>query len=145
MKTILIITAALLANFVLNAQDQSGPEQAIITLVDQYGQARVDQDTELLKSILVPEVDQLVSNGEWRRGIEASLAGMVRSSTRQPGSRSLTVEQVRFITGNSAIADARYVIDNDDGTQRKMWSTFIMVSSEGSWKIAAIRNMLPAE
>ncbi|TDI72183.1 MAG: DUF4440 domain-containing protein, partial [Bacteroidetes bacterium] len=33
---------------------------------------------------------------------------------------------------------------NADGTARKMWSTFIVVRNEDGWKIAAIRNMLPA-
>ena len=125
---------------VLVAQNQ---DQAIIDLVGLYGQARAEKNVELLNAILVPEIDQLVSTGEWRRGLDQSLAGMLRSSTRQPGSRSLTVENVRFITTESAIADARYVIDNGDGTERKMWSTFIMVQQKGQWKIAAIRNMLP--
>ncbi len=120
-------------------------EDQIIELVGQYGQARAQKDADLLKRILVPEIDQLVSTGEWRRGVDQSLAGMMRSYTRQPGSRSLTVEKVRFITSETAIADARYVIDNDDGTQRKMWSTFVAVLDGGHWKIAAIRNMLPAQ
>lgn len=144
MKAILTISVTLLLNSAIYAQNQS-EQQAITSVVDQYSQARTNRDTELLKQILVPEIDQLVSTGEWRKGIDESLAGMNRSSTARPGSRSLTVEQIRFITPESAIADARYVIDNDDGTQRKMWSTFIVVQQNGIWKIAAIRNMLPAE
>ena len=120
-----------------------GNEQAIIDLVDQYGKARAEKNVDLLNAILVEEVDQLVSTGEWRRGLDESLAGMMRSSTRQPGSRSLSVENVRFITDQCAIADARYVIDNGDGTERKMWSTFVAVLDGDQWKIAAIRNMLP--
>ena len=120
-----------------------GNEQAIIDLVDQYGKARAEKNVELLNALLVKEVDQLVSTGEWRRGLDESLAGMMRSSTRQPGSRSLSVEKVRFITDRCAIADARYVIDNGDGTERKMWSTFVAVLDGNQWKIAAIRNMLP--
>jgi uncharacterized protein (TIGR02246 family) len=122
-----------------------GNEQAIIDLVDQYGKARAEKNVDLLNAILVEEVDQLVSTGEWRRGLDESLAGMLRSSTRQPGSRSLSVEKVRFITDSCAIADARYVIDNGDGTERKMWSTFVAVFDGNQWKIAAIRNMLPRE
>jgi hypothetical protein len=42
------------------------------------------------------------------------------------------------------IADARYEIQNADGTARKMWSTFIVVYQDDAWKITAIRNMLLA-
>jgi len=36
-------------------------------------------------------VDQLVSSGEWRTGIEGAMKGMVRSSTSNPGKRTLVV------------------------------------------------------
>ena len=142
MKTLTLLLFISLLTLVLTAQNQ---EQAIIDLVGQYGKARAEKDVNLLNAILVQEVDQLVSTGEWRRGFEESLAGMLRSSTRQPGSRSLSVEKVRFIKDQTAIADARYIIDNGDGTQRKMWSTFVAVLDGDQWKIAAIRNMLPTK
>lgn len=119
-------------------------EEAIIALVDQYQQARETQDTLLLKSILTTDIDQLVSTGEWREGIQGSMAGMVRSSATSPGTRTLTVQKVRFLNPGSAIADARYVIQNSDGSNREMWSTFMVVQQKGKWKITAIRNMLPA-
>ena len=93
----------------MRAQDniqQRGMKQEIVSLVEQYGQARVAKDTEQLKRILTKDMDQLVSTGEWRRGIDSAMEGMLRSSTRQPGSRSLSVEEVRFINENTAIADA---------------------------------------
>lgn len=118
-------------------------EQAIITLIDRYSQARETKDTVLLKEILTPEIDQLVSSGEWRRGIRTAVQGMQRSSSNNPGTRTLTVEQIRFLHPGTAIADARYVIENPDGTARKMWSTFLVVKLEKRWRISAIRNMLP--
>jgi hypothetical protein len=42
-----------------------------------------------------------------------------------------------------AIADGRYELVGATDT-RHMWSTFILTKSGGTWKIAAIRNMLPA-
>ncbi|MEM9676030.1 MAG: DUF4440 domain-containing protein [Bacteroidota bacterium] len=114
------------------------------SLVAQYAQARETRDTTLLKSILTNDIDQLVSSGEWRRGFEGAFKGMMRSSTRNPGQRTLTVENVRFLTSEAAIADARYEIKNSDGSVRKMWSTFIVVKEAKDWKITAIRNMLPA-
>ncbi len=140
MKCIFLITINL---SLISAVFAQGNEQAIIDLVDQYGKARTEKNVDQLNAILFEDIDQLVSTGEWRRGLEESLSGMLRSSTRQPGSRSLKVEQVRFLTPKTAIADARYTIDNGDGTQRKMWSTFVMVQQQQQWKIAAIRNMLP--
>lgn len=131
----------------LYAQDASNHaqhKQAIEALIDQYAQAREQQDTVLLKSILTEEIDQLVSNGEWRRGLRTAVEGMKRSSSSNPGERTLTVDHIRFINPEAAIADARYEIKNTDGSVRKMWSTFIVVYEAGTWKIAAIRNMLPA-
>jgi uncharacterized protein (TIGR02246 family) len=117
---------------------------AIIALVADYSLARENRDTILLKKILTPDVDQLVSNGEWRRGIASAVEGMLKSSATRPGTRTLTVDTVRLLHADCAVADARYEIKNDDGTLRKMWSSFIVVKRKGQWKIAGIRNMLPA-
>ena len=84
------------------------------------------------------DADQLVSTGEWRRGRDALVRGMLSSSARETGKRILAVESVRFLGVDVAIADARYEIGD-----RKMWSTFIMKRGSGGWRIQAIRNMLP--
>ena len=115
----------------------------IYSLIDKYSQAREKRDTTLLKSILTREVDQLVSTGEWRDGIDASVKGMLVSSANSPGTRTLNIEKLRLLNTNNAIVDCKYEIQNTDGTTRKMWSTFIAVSDHGIWKISAIRNMLP--
>jgi len=117
--------------------------QGIYALVDTYAQAREKKDTVLLESILSTDVDQLVSSGKWRKGKKESMKGMLQSSASNPGTRTLKIERMRFLNSESAIADARYQIQNADGTVRKMWSTFIVVYEDG-WKITAIRNMLPA-
>ena len=119
-------------------------EQDVIALIDNYSLARENRDTVLLKRILTTDVDQLVSTGEWRLGVRGSVSGMLRSSASSPGTRKLTVERVRFFNPDTGIADARYEIQNPDGTMRKMWSTFVVVNKEKTWKISAIRNMLPA-
>ncbi len=118
--------------------------QAITALVDRYQQARTAQDATAIRALLTDDVDQLVSSGEWRQGIEGALGGMQRSSTQNPGERTLTVETVRLIDTDSAIADARYELPNADGTLRRMWSTFVVVREDGQWKITAIRNMQPS-
>ena len=118
-------------------------KKEIYALIDKYSQARERRDTLLLKNILTPDVDQLVSSGEWRNGIDASVQGMLRSSANAPGARTLTIEKIRMLNLNNAIVDCKYEIQNDNGTARKMRSTFIVVSKNGIWKISAIRNMLP--
>ncbi|MCZ6674280.1 MAG: SgcJ/EcaC family oxidoreductase [Verrucomicrobia bacterium] len=148
MKNFLLTTFILFLFFAPTyAQNISGAkedEQQIISLIDQYSKARETKDAELLKSILVKDIDQLVSSGTWRRGIDTALEGMMRSSASRPGSRTLAVETIRFLNPTSAIADARYKVTNTDGSVRKMWSTFIVIYEDNRWKIAAIRNMLPA-
>jgi len=146
MKCILFSTLIMLFPLFFVAQDNSTKDknkQAIYSLIDQYSEAREKQDTVLLKRILTADVDQLVSSGEWRVGIGEAVSGMLRSSQGNPGSRKLIVEKIRFLDSATGIADARYEIQNQDGTIRKMWSTFIVAYQKGSWKIAAIRNMLP--
>jgi hypothetical protein len=131
---------------ILHAQPTPTTQQqsAITHLIDQYSEAREKIDTNLLKSILTTDIDQLVSNGEWRKGMASAVAGMVRSSSTQPGTRTLKVESIKMLNSVTAIADCRYEITNSDGTIRKMWSSFIVVDEKGKWKISAIRNMLPS-
>ena len=144
MKSILLfVLYAVMVTTLVNGQSTK-QEQDIYSLVDSYTQAREKKDTTLLQSILTADVDQLVSSGEWRNGKAESLNGMLRSSKRNPGSRKIIIENIRFLNSESGIVDARYEIQNTNGTTRKMWSTFIVVYEEDSWKITAIRNMLPA-
>jgi hypothetical protein len=116
----------------------------LTTFIDQYSEAREKRDTTLLKKILTNDVDQLVSNGEWRDGIGAALDGMIRSSAGTPGTRILRVEKIKMLSATTAIVDCRYEIQNKDGSIRKMWSSFVAIDEKGTWKITAIRNMLPA-
>ncbi|CCQ55938.1 Aspartate aminotransferase @ Aromatic-amino-acid aminotransferase [Crocosphaera watsonii WH 0402] len=118
-------------------------EKSIELLIEQYNQARVEKDVNLLEKILSTDVDQLVSSGEWRRGIETAIQGMLRSSNRNPGQRTITFEKIRFVQANVAIVDTKYEIKLENNTARNLWSTFIVVQQEGEWKIAAIRNMSP--
>jgi uncharacterized protein (TIGR02246 family) len=118
-------------------------EQAIYSLIADYARARETGDDALLSRILTPDVDQLVSSGTRRNGKAESIAGMMRSTQTNPGERTITVDKVRFLNAESAIADAKYEIRNPDGSTRRMWSTFVIVFQDNMWKISAIRNMLP--
>jgi len=117
--------------------------QEIVALIDAYSDARAKQDRTLLEGILTAEVDQLTSSGEWRKGKEGSMQGMGRSSQANPGTRTLTVQNVRLLGPQVALVDARYDIRSPQGAVRNMWSTFMVVQADGKWRISAIRNMLP--
>lgn len=126
----------------LQAEEDS---EAIKILVGQYASARESRDPQAIRELFTDDADQLVSSGTWRRGREALVDGMLGSSRRNPGTRTLAVETVRFPAPGVAVADARYIITGSDGAaDRKMWSTFVCLRTDDGWRIAAIRNMLPA-
>ena len=143
--TYLILSVLLCLSSTIYAQNSGESEEEIRSVIGNYNTARDEKDLELLDRILTDDIDQLVSSGTWRKGKKTSMEGMLRSSSNNPGKRTITVEQVRFLVEGRAIADARYEIERSDGTTRKMWSTFILKKENGDWKIAAIRNMLPAK
>ena len=143
-----LITASLIALGLLAGTDQVGgdrakDETAVRDIVRQYVDAREARDPKAVSSLFTADADQLVSSGEWRLGRDNVVSGSLASSSQTGGKRTIDVERVRFVSSDVAIADGRYSITGE-GNERRMWSTFVMVRSSGSWRIAAIRNMLPA-
>ncbi|HWN85514.1 MAG TPA: hypothetical protein VNN99_10190, partial [Vicinamibacterales bacterium] len=66
-----------------------------------------------------------------------------QSWARNPGTRTIQVESVRFITPDVAIADGPYAITAGGADPRRMWTTLVVARQGASWKISAIRNMAP--
>lgn len=130
MRTLVLLLAAL----PLVAQ-----EAAVRDVVSKYVNAREHPDAKSIEALFTPDADQLVSSGEWRKGRDAVVRGTIASSRSETGHRSITVESVRFLTPDVAIAEGPYVI-----AARHMWTSIICVKTPEGWKIAAIRNMLPA-
>lgn len=125
----------------------AGPEDeaAVRELVAKYVAAREERDPEAIQALFTADADQLVSSGEWRFGRPALVAGMLGSSAGRPGGRTITVDRVRFLTDDVALADGPYAIAGTGGqAERRMFASFTMVRADGRWRIAAIRNMLPA-
>lgn len=121
------------------------PADTIRQLVQQYLAARNQNDVKALQDLFVPDADQLVSTGEWRKGRDAVVTGTLQSSQRTGGHRTITVESVRLVNPDVAVADGRYELTGlSTGETRQMWSTFVLVRTAAGWRIAAIRNMLPA-
>ena len=129
---------------VLTAQP-AGDEAAVKAVVARYVDAREKRDAAAIEAVFTKDVDQLVSSGEWRKGRDAVVQGTLASSESTGGHRTITVETVRFVTPDVAIADGRYEISGMTGGQtRRMWSSFVITRGVDGWRIAAIRNMLPA-
>lgn len=120
-------------------------EAAIRAVVSKYVDARERIDPKAVEQLFTSDADQLVSSGEWRKGREAVVKGTMASSTSTGGKRTITVEAVRFVTPDVAIADGRYELTGLAGSAtRSMWTTLVLKRSGKDWQISAIRNMLPA-
>ena len=107
-------------------------------------EAREARDQSAVAALFTADADQLVSSGEWRQGREEVVSGSLASTERTGGSREIVVERVRFLGDAVAIADGRYTIRGLETGERRMWTTFVMTRTAEGWRIAAIRNMLPA-
>lgn len=124
---------------------EAADEAAIRALVAKYVDAREQRSAAAIEALFTEDADQLTSSGEWRRGRDNVVRGALASSRRTGGTRTITVQRVRALGPDLAIADGRYEISGLPGSgSRRMWTTFIMARTAEGWRIAAIRNMLPA-
>ncbi len=122
-----------------------GDEAAIRKVIQKYVDARESMDTQAIEALFTSDADQLVSTGEWRKGRSEVVRGTMASSQSSGGKRTITVESVRLVTPSVAIADGRYEITGLAlGGTRAMWTSLVLTRSSDGWRIAAIRNMLPA-
>jgi uncharacterized protein (TIGR02246 family) len=130
----------------ISAKNAISPEESKIReVIHQYLDAREHRDSKALAGVLTPDADQLVSSGEWRKGREAVVRGALASSESTGGHRNITIQNIRFLAPNVALADGPYEITGlSGGENRKMWTTFLLTRGSKGWLIAAIRNMRPA-
>jgi uncharacterized protein (TIGR02246 family) len=141
---LVMVGAALVVASPSARQSSVDGEAAIKEVVASYVASRDRGDAATLATLFTPDVDQLTSSGEWRRGREALVAGTLSSSKTNAGVRTITIKTVRFPARDVAIADGEYVIATSQTAARQMWTSFVLIRSEGRWRIGAIRNMLPA-
>src|SRR5262249_42723332 len=115
------------------AQDGAGRNEdgAIRELVGKYVDARERIDPKAVEELFTADADQLVSSGEWRRGRDAVVRGTIASSNSTGGKRTITVETVRMVTPDVAIADGRYELTGlAGGSTRSMWTTLVLKRTE---------------
>jgi uncharacterized protein (TIGR02246 family) len=128
-----------------SAEAPSADEAAVRLVVQRYVDAREASDPKAIEPLFTPDADQLVSDGTWRRGRDELVRGMLESSRKNPARRSITVESVRMLTTEVALADGRYIQKAQaGGKDREMWTSITLKRGADGWRIAAIRNMLPA-
>jgi uncharacterized protein (TIGR02246 family) len=139
-----VAAGVLLASAELVAQTPAptADEAAVREVVRRYVNARELKDPAAIEALFTADADQHTTSGEWRRGRAQIVPGTLESSKRNPGTRTITVQAVRFIAPDVAIADGPYEIAGA-GATRRMWATLVLKREAGGWRIAAIRNMVP--
>jgi uncharacterized protein (TIGR02246 family) len=145
MRTLPACLACIFLCAPLLAQRPAADEAAVRAIVQKYMDARDRQDAHALEALFTEDADQLVSSGEWRRGRAEVVKGTLASSQSTGGKRTIAVTSVRFPAPGVAVADGHYDLTGLAGGQtRNMWTTLVMTHGADGWRIAAIRNMLPA-
>jgi uncharacterized protein (TIGR02246 family) len=143
-----LLPALMLIGIPLLAQGPSsapGDDSAIREVVQKYVDAREARDPKAIEALFVSDADQLVSDGAWRKGRDELVRGMLESSRKTGGRRTISVESVRLLASDVALVDGRYKQTGlADGRDREMWTTLILKHDPKGWRIAAIRNMLPS-
>jgi uncharacterized protein (TIGR02246 family) len=138
------LACSILGGLSLFAQN-SGDDAAIREVVKKYVDAREQKDPQAIESLFTSDADQLVSSGEWRKGRGEVVKGTMASSQSNSGKRTIVVESIRYVAPGVALADGRYEIKGmAGGESRKMWTSLVLTRGASTWRIAAIRNMLPA-
>jgi len=145
------ILTALVLVFAVAAQtasaqsaDRAADEAAIRGVIQAFLDTREANDPVALGALLTADVDQQQTSGNTRRGREAVVSGSLTTQQSTGGRRTITVDSLRFVSADVAIADGRYdSVGRADGTDQRMLTSMVLRREAGTWKIAAIRNMLP--
>jgi uncharacterized protein (TIGR02246 family) len=139
-----LLIAALSACMMFAQTNASSDEAAVRDVVQKYVNARELRDPKAVEELFTEDADQLVSDGVWRKGREAIVKGTLASSQQSGGHRTIEVESVRFLSPDVAVADGRYTLAGTNGAPARLMWTSILLTRKNGWRIAGIRNMLPA-
>ena len=125
------------------AAQSPADEAAVRAVVARYVNARELRDAAAIEALFTRDADQLTTSGEWRRGRDKVVPGTLESSRRNPGTRQIRIDTVRFLTPDVAIVDGPYEISVAGAAPRPMRTTIVVKREAEAWRIAAIRNMVP--
>lgn len=124
--------------------DRAADEAAIRAVIQAFLDTRERNDAAALAALLTADVDQRQTSGNMRSGRDAVVSGSLSTQQSTGGRRTISVDTLRFVGSDVAIADGRYdSLGRADGTDRHMLTTMVLRREGGGWKIAAIRNALP--
>ena len=125
--------------------DRAADEAAIRAVIQAFLDTREKNDAAGLAALLTADVDQRQTSGNVRSGRDAVVQGSLATQQSTGGTRTITVDSLRFVGPDVAVADGRYdSVGRADGTDQRMLTSMVLRREGGAWKIAAIRNMLPS-
>ncbi len=122
------------------APASAADETAVKALIDRYVNARDARDENAIAALFTSDADQYTTAGEWRRGRPQVVKGTAESTKQNPGDRSIDIKSIRFVTPDVGVVDGYY---NIAGSDVQRWTTIVVKRESGTWRISAIRNMVP--
>ncbi|MEO8464508.1 MAG: SgcJ/EcaC family oxidoreductase [Gammaproteobacteria bacterium] len=144
LKAIAVLLLAVPLLSVAQNANHAADETAIRAVVQAFLDTRDKNDATALAALMTADVDQQQTSGMVRHGRDAVVKGSLATQQSTGGKRTITLESIRFVTADVAIADGRYdSLGRADGSDRHMSTSMVLKRESGAWKIAAIRNMLP--
>jgi len=136
-----MLFAADVAVVAQDVPDRSADELAIRRITQEFILRRENADEAALRALLTVNCDQRLTSGRMRSGREAVVSGSLDSTRNSGGKRSITLESIRFLGADVAVANGRYdSTGRNDGTDLYMHTTMVFWRSDGEWYIDAIRN-----
>ena len=145
LRTLAVLLLVLPALCFAQNTNRVADETAIRAVVNAFLDTRDKNDPVALAALMTADVDQQQTSGNVRRGRDAVVKGSLATQQSTGGKRTITLDSIRFVTADVAIADGRYdSVGRADGSDRHMLTSMVLKREGGAWKIAAIRNTLPA-
>lgn len=136
-----LLAIASLAAVAQDAADRSDDEAAIRRVTQAFVELRESGDEAGLRALLTAASDQRLTSGRMRLGREAVVRGSLESTRSSGGTRVISLESIRFLGADVAIANGRYdSLGRSDGTDLHMLTTIVFWRVDGAWHIDAIRN-----
>lgn len=144
---VLVVTALALP-VCAQGQAVSAPSKADVQkLMQDRDETRHKGDWAAYAQFFTSDATVINSDGKSYKGraqIQKSAEEMWGGGVYKGARMKTTVETVEAIAANVAIADASFEITNiPGGGSRKGRTTVVLVKSNGGWKIAASRSMVP--
>lgn len=140
----LILSLLVLAGLPAVAQDATDrmeDESAIRRITQAFVDLRESGDEAGLRALLTAASDQRLTSGRMRLGREAVVRGSLDSTRNSGGTRVISLESIRFLGADVAIANGTYnSLGRSDGTDLYMLTTIVFWRVDGEWHIDAIRN-----